>query len=468
MISDTGTVPHHPRIQYNRLGTGSTMNAASNATAAREGIPPLAPAAKRGSARSRPFAFWLLMTFFVLEYMRPEPFVQLKLQMASLVLFPVMWLAASRRPWSRNLTIEALFVVVCALTVPFAVNNYSAYMVTRAMYGHAVIALAITWFLANRRDFSFAIWFWVVVMAYQAIYGMTHGGHGSGGSLGDENDLALGLNTALPFAFVGLQQFTGRKRWACAGLLVLFLAGIVASISRGGFVGMVAVVGYCVMMGRNRLRNIAIAVVGAVLFVLAIPESYKGEIASIKDTQSGTAEERRFFWEAARNMWRAHPILGVGAGNSPWNMGRYQPREAGQGAGLFSGAEYAERDYSSTQVHSVFFQTLAELGTAGIVLFFAMVIEHYRTLFALRRRLRRPGVPPALRRDADIYIVALGGGMTGYLAAGAFLSVAYYPYPWYFGAFSVALARAVAQHLSQVPEPVPGPRTVAPQGRGGA
>jgi hypothetical protein len=101
-------------------------------------------------------------------------------------------------------------------------------------------------------------------------------------------------------------------------------------------------------------------------------------------------------------------------------------------------------------------------------LFFAMVIEHYRTLFALRRRLRRPGVPPALRRDADIYIVALGAGMTGYLAAGAFLSVAYYPYPWYFGAFSVALARAVAQHLSQVPEPVPGPRTVAPQGRGGA
>ena len=39
--------------------------------------------------------------------------------------------------------------------------------------------------------------------------------------------------------------------------------------------------------------------------------------------------------------------------------------------------------------------------------------------------------------------------MAGYLASGAFLSVAYYPYPWYFSAFAVALARAVDAQSSR-------------------
>jgi hypothetical protein len=77
-----------------------------------------------------------------------------------------------------------------------------------------VIALAITWLLSNRRDFTFAIWFWVAIMAYQACYAIAHGGQGSGGVLGDENDLAMGLNTALHLPLSDFASIAVGESWA--------------------------------------------------------------------------------------------------------------------------------------------------------------------------------------------------------------------------------------------------------------
>jgi O-antigen ligase len=389
----------------------------------------------------------MLIGFFVLEYVRPEPFVQLRLQMLCLYVFPILWLAQPKRqrPWSKNLTLQAVFLGLCALSVVFAYNYFSAYMTTRTVYGNVAIALTITWLLGNRRDFVFASWFWVFIMGFQSLYALLHAGHGMGTTLGDENDLALGVNSAIPFTFVGFRVLRGWKRWGCGALLVLMLSGIVASLSRGGFVGLVAVVLYCVFAGRNPIRNLSIAVVGSLIFYFAIPESYKSEVASIKDTDQGTAESRRFLWTAATNMWLEHPLLGVGAGNSIWNLGHYQPKTA---SGLFSEPDYQDRDWSMTPIHSAYFQVLAEMGTAGIVVFAAMLWGHFSCLVAVRRRARRdPRASPELRKYVELYSVALGGGMAGYLASGAFLSVAYYPYPWYLSAFAIAFVRTVDAQL---------------------
>ena len=394
----------------------------------------------------RPLVFWMLMVFFVLEYIRPEPFVRLKFQMLLLLAIPVIWLAGSQRPWSRILTLQAIFLGLCTISVPFAHNTFYAYTVTRILYGYVVIALAIIWFLSNRRDFVFAIWFWVGLMAIQAAFGLTSGGHGYGASFEDENDLALGLNTAVPFLIGGLQYMRGWKRWRCAALLVLLLAAIVASQSRGGFIGLVATTLYSILAGRNRIRSLSIVAVGALLFYLAIPESYKREIASIRQTDQGTSEGRLFLWRAALNMWFDNPIFGVGAGNSNWNVGKYQPEASA--SGMFSGAEYADRDWTMASIHSAHLQLLSELGLSGTLVFVAIVVKHFQAVRGVRRRTRRdPRASPALRRDNDLYAVALGGAMVGFLASGSFLSVLYYPYAWYFSAFAVAWSRAVQLEL---------------------
>jgi O-antigen ligase len=424
------------------------VNALTNAASGTARPPRVAARAPRAGPGRRPIMFWLLLVFFVLEYIRPEPFVRLKFQMLYLIVVPIMWLAAAKRPWSRNLTIQAVFLGLCAFSVPWASNNFSAYTVTRILYGYLMIAIAITWLLSNRRDFVFAIWFWVALMAIQAIVGLTTGGHGYGSSFEDENDLALGLNTAVPFVIGGIQIFRGWRRFACVALLVLLLSGIVASLSRGGFVGLVSVVLFCILTGKNRIRNLAIAVVGSLVFYLGIPANYKGELASIKDTDQGTSEARQFLWIAAFNMWVHNPVFGVGAGNSNWNVGRYQPEATA--SGKFSDPIYAERDWTMASIHSAHFQILSEMGTVGTAVFVAMMVVHFRGLSALRRHVRRDRrASRALRREAEIYAIALGGAMVGFLASGTFLSVAYYPYAWYFSAFGVAWSRSVQNEIAR-------------------
>jgi O-antigen ligase len=436
------------------------MTSATDTAARRDPGSPLATraAAQRvPRARRRTAVFWLLMLFFVLEYIRPAGIGDLKIQMGFLLLVPVMWLSQSKRPWSRSLTLQTAFVCLCALSVPFASNNFAAYTVTRIMYGNVVVALAITWFLDNRRDFTFAIWFWVAIMAFQATWGVMHKGQGYGSTFGDENDLALGLNTAVPFALIGIQSFReSGKRWICVGLLILLISAIVASLSRGGFLGLIAGVAYWMYSSRNRLRNFSLAAVGGLLFYLLIPAEYKGEVASIQETDSGTADQRLFYWTAATSMWVANPVLGVGAGNSPWNMGTYQPR---RNSGRFSEPVYQERDYTMTAVHSAFFQILAETGTVGSVLFVMMIVGHFKTLRQTRRRVQRdPRASPALRRENELYTIALGAATVGFLTSGAFLSVAYYAYPWYFCAFGVAWQRAVQLELARSQALRPAPR----------
>jgi O-antigen ligase len=142
-------------------------------------------------------------------------------------------------------------------------------------------------------------------------------------------------------------------------------------------------------------------------------------------------------------MWKAHPILGVGGGNFNNLVGEYQPKD-------FYRPEYLEQDWSGTATHSVYFQVLAEHGSVGILLLGYIVWAHYQTLRRLRRAASQPGLPSDVRRDAELYGGALGGAMAGYCAAGAFLSVAYYPYLWYFSAMAVALEHAIRREVTAV------------------
>lgn len=398
-----------------------------------------------GSLRPVPAVlFWLLAIFFLLEYARPPVISEFKFQWLFIALFPLVWLADSGRRWSVNLTLQAAFVAASALTVSFASNGFWAYMQTRAGYSHLVLALAITRILGSWSNFVRLTWFWVGIMAYQALYGITHVGRGTGGFIGDENDLALGCSAAIAFPLLGLRCFSGWRRMVCAGLVVLFAVAVVVSWSRGGFLALAATTLYCVWTGRNRLRNLALGAVCVLVFFAVIPGNYKAELLTIKDTRSGTADARQFLWTAGFNMWKDNPVLGVGAGNSSWRVGQYQPR-----GGRWDHPSYTERDWTMMVLHSLYFQVLAELGLVGVILFGAIIVGHFGTLRAVRLRTRRdPTLSPAGRAEAELYCVGLAGAMVSYLAAGIFLSVLTYPYPWYLSAMAVAFSLALPQRLA--------------------
>ena len=201
------------------------------------------------------------------------------------------------------------------------------------------------------------------------------------------------------------------------------------------------------------VQTCALPIFAASLLMITAPEegrtgqSYVERLRTMFKTDEGTAEGRRFLWNAAWNMWKANPILGVGGGNFEFLVGQYQPTN-------YEKPQYLQRDWSGAVTHSVYFQVLAEHGSAGILLLGYIVWAHFRTLRRLRRlTASQPGIPSDVRRDAELYGGALGGAVAGYCAAGAFLSVAYYPYLWYFSAMAVALETAAERDVTPVGSP---------------
>lgn len=393
-------------------------------------------------------AWWLFLLYLVLEFDRPPLITAFKLQMGIALVLPLIWLGAHERPWSWVLTAQVLLLVTAGSMVPFAHNNYAAYFTTRMLFSNVTLAIAMAWLFAGRSAFRRFYWAWLLVMSWVAIFGITHGGRGPGGFLGDENDLALACVGAFPFAFYGVQLLPGWRRFVAGGCGVLLVLAVVASLSRGGFVGLVAALVYCFAVSAHKVRNFLLALLAAGVFAVLVPQDYVEEMSTIQNTDKGTADTRKFLWATAWNVWKDHPVLGVGGSNFNYIAGRYTPKDDPR----WQTPDYQERDWSGTTVHSTYFQFLSEMGTVGTALYAIMVVGHFRAVGSLRRRVRRRrDLPKETRNEIEVYAGSLAGGMVGTLAAGAFLSAGYYPFAYFYTGAGVALVTWVSRALAAPP-----------------
>lgn len=392
---------------------------------------------------------WMLVLYLVLEYARPPLIVKLRLQMLISLALPLMCLSMIKdKRWSPTLTWQLGLLGVSALGVLYAYNYFAAYFITRILFATISIAISMAWLLSRMKFFRRGMWAWILIMGYVGIVGIQSGGFGPGGIIGDENELALACVTAFPMAYFGVLHSRGTRRWVYAGIALVLVIAVVISKSRGGFVGLALTVAYAILISKYRIRALIGVAVAGLIFVAAVPKDYLMEIVSIKqeatgEIEDGTADARFFLWTAAFNMWKAHPIFGVGAGNSIYHTGRYQPD--------WEGAMYSERDWSGTAIHSGVFELLSELGSVGVFFYTAMLVNHFAVLRRIRRTARMArGLPTSLRQELEMYSGGLAGGVIGYLGSGVFLSVAYHPYAFYFSALSVALSWSLDVELQRI------------------
>ena len=215
--------------------------------------------ARSGGARPdlpSPFGYWMFVIFIVLEFDRPPVLSALKLQMLIALGMPLLWLTAKEKPWSPVLTAMTAFFVSTTLMIPFAWNYYAVYFTSRTLFSSVGLAITMSWLFSTRSALRYFYWAWLPVMAWVALFGIRNGGRGTGGFLGDENDLALGCVAAFPFAWYGFEREKCWKRWAAAACGGFLAMGVVASNSRGGFVGLLCAALYCFLTSANKLRNL--------------------------------------------------------------------------------------------------------------------------------------------------------------------------------------------------------------------
>jgi putative inorganic carbon (HCO3(-)) transporter len=404
------------------------------------GLLQVRPRATWKAFRREPWSFWLLCVYLLVEYLRPQmvypaldvvPWGQLTLGACLVSILLNGW--QSRKLVLMDLLIAAFFFWVLLSSV-LALRpdvSFGAWQVFAGWFIlYYLIPLVVT---TPRRTLLFFLFFLLVNLKMSqhgartwVLRGFAFADWGATGSPGwfqNSGEFAMemagvvGISWCLLFA---LRRHIGKWKFRL-GVLILpgtAAASVMASSSRGGQLALVGVVIALLIFHKVRFRNLAI--VGAIMAVgwILVPAEQKVRFQEMGEDPS--SESRLTYWRAATEVAVAHPLTGIGYNNWPayW-------------ASVLGGGRI-ERIHNST------LQAAAETGFPGAALFLGMVLLTFRLNAQTRRRAKR--MP--LWGDAFWGMAAgLDAGMVGFILAGQFMSVLYYPIFW----VSFGLTTAVSE-----------------------
>lgn len=345
--------------------------------------------------------------------------------------------------WTKELSIFATFFTVVVIGAVLAANRTIAFESLTGTYAKiAIMVLAIAWMAQTLREFkmaSFLICCSGILVALITLYNSVNGiglvegtratiGRDIGSMLGDPNDLALVL--LFPAAFGLSYVMSPNIKWHDRALglttIILMFAAILATQSRGGLLGILAVTG---VFAWYKVPSKTVLIIGGMVSVLLL-----FSIAGIAERASGGAHEvgidesakgRLYAWEAAFWMAVHKPLTGIGISNFVYNYWEY--------SNYWDGKNHA--------VHSTWFGILAETGFLGFGLFISLVIMNVRNIMRAITTLKSMPEHPYLYAMA----MALLAGFAGFCASGTFLTMGFiWPFYIMFG-LSLALRQIVSQ-----------------------
>jgi O-antigen ligase len=251
---------------------------------------------------------------------------------------------------------------------------------------------------------------------------------------------------------------------ACAAGM---LGAVVASGSRGGFLGLaLMLLVLSVLAARKRPGFVVVGVLVVLCALPIVPDSYWRRIASITDESKDDVESsqarRRLMGESA-GAFMTYPLTGVGAG-------------------MFKNWNPPTRQQTWQEAHNVWLQVAAELGLFGLAAFLFLVMRAFYSVFQTRRLLRRcrptstrsrtrwarkPAPDPSGTLSPremhllDWHSAAMVASLAGWLVCALFASVAYNWTFYYLLALAAAPREILRDRLTVL---VPRRRVVAPTG----
>ena len=331
-----------------------------------------------------------------------------------------------------------LFVVM-AIHVPIARNNFHALFTFKDMLLIFGLYLGIVTYVNSLEKMMTLMKVWMGILCFLAVMGVSKGGKGIGGWLGDENDFCMVMNMAVPFGYFLLFSATGvAQKMKYLGFLGTFILAAMASLSRGGFFGLASVGVYCWYRSPKKLNALIVVAVAVVFMLVLAPAKYWDEIASSTDDETmkyGTGAARLYTWGIGVEMFLYNPIIGIGQSNFPWTFEVYE-----------AGRTFHQRSMAGREAHNAWVTLIAELGLVGIIIVGGMLVQCYRDLKWIRKRFspadsrQKRGQIVQAGEDVRMYLArAMEGSLIGFIVSGVFISILWYPALWIMVAFVVAL-----------------------------
>ena len=399
--------------------------------------------------KSESFAFWMICGYLFTEYVRPQsimpaldflPWAQVfvlgtlagwffekeKTWVSSpinklLILYFIVMLLSSWQAYKPHIAYENLANYYLWLIIYFLIINtvttQKRFLIFIAIFLLASfkisLSLALTW---AQRGFSFTSW----------------GLMGPPGFFQNSGELAIQMAVYWPIALAVAVTFKPYvNRWMYYVLMAMpVTAGMVilGASSRGGQLAMAV---QLLIKYYRRLFNFKVLlslVVVASLSWWLLPEEQK--LRFTEAGQDDTSRQRLLYWENGWEMMKDHPWLGVGHFNFPRYFEDYYPEDVI----FFRGVELA---------HNIFIQVGADLGFTGLAIYLMLILVSIKMALNMRKQCEG--------RDNMLFFYNVAGAMNvslvGFIVAGQFVSVVYYPFMWIHLAFLVCLKNVVDKSI---------------------
>ncbi len=398
--------------------------------------------------RSESVAFKMMCAYLIVEYVRPQSIISWldALPWGQLTLIAAL-IAKLLEPGPKKLVSDAantwiiLFNVVILLSAFFAVYPDISLAYLRNCYLWAIIYfLIINVVNTERRLLVFLLLFLLCgaklsfslskTWAMRGFAFTEWGLQGPPGYFFNSGELSIQMLMFGPLAlFLWFFFRPYLSKWTKRFLLLLPITAamvVIGASSRGSQLALAVQAYPTLIKARLSFRNLilAITVIAGALYML--PDAQKARFASAGDDK--TSIQRLLYWKHGVEMVQEHPVLGVGYYNFPAYYTAHWPEDI-----LFGVAQLP---------HNIFVQVGTDAGLLGLGCFGAMILQ----TMLIARRVRKLSELPALHKR--MLLPAARGlhiAMWGFLIAGQFVTVTYYPFFWINLAMMVATGNVARQ-----------------------
>ena len=396
------------------------------------------------------FAYWCLVFFTFMLFVAPQmifgflaPLHLAKVSMIlALVVYSYQKLSKHENffPRSPEVHLLALFIFLCALSIPFSLWPGGS---LGLLFGNYLKSLAffllIAQLLSSLAAFNRMIWYMLIccfIVALTAIAGYQEGNlvegyrmQGAGGGLTlNPNDFALTINLMLPFAFA-LYSLGDKliKKGFCIAFIVIAVAAIMLTYSRAGFITLVIVLAlsfWKLVKQGQRMKYVLPFVLVVAVFALLAPQNYTERLSAITDfskDRAGSGQAREDAMTAALEVIAENPLLGVGMGMNVLAL---------NDKGLYW-----------AHVHNVYLQIASEIGVIGMVVFILLLVKLLKSLRQIQGKFKGDSD----QRGLIVFAAATETSLLAFMIAALFHPIAYHFYFYYIAGLALALKSIASQ-----------------------
>ena len=301
-----------------------------------------------------------------------------------------------RKPYiDSHILLVGLFVLQGAISCSVGLSNFdSSYGLLDKMM--KIYALCFVTTMANRGRLQIHAMV-IIICLGMGIHGALEGLKyiDSGGahkviapaSIGDNNYLAMATIMVMPLLVYLFRYSESRLIRLCfLGALLACFAGVIATSSRGGLIGLAVLGAFLILQSRRKLLTLlAVAVLAGGLLALA-PAQWTERMDTISTAdQDNSFMSRVTSWKLNTLLALDRPLVGGGySAMENWAVfDIYKPKFH-----TLDGFIASPEPTIAYAAHSIYFQTLGDLGFPGFFLFMAILFAGFRNLGRILRTTR--------------------------------------------------------------------------------